>query len=102
MDRSNKIILHPSRYDGFTLLSLTTVWRFRPKKRTIKLDMVFNFDSFLPSIFHFLDGSPAKSKLPSRGELFAFDFTVFHYTVNQLAGLCEFQLIGQINRNRSN
>ena len=65
------------------VLRLTTVWRFRPKKRTIKkLDMVFN--SFLPSIFHFLDGSPAKSKLPSRGELIAFDFTVFHTKIYEL------------------
>ena len=44
-------------YDAFTITG-----DFSPKKRTTKLGpQVFNFDSFLPSIFHFLDGSPAKS-----------------------------------------
>jgi hypothetical protein len=51
-------------YDAFTITGDLAL------KSGLKLDpQVFNFDSFLPSIFHFLDGSPAKYKIP-RGETF--------------------------------
>lgn len=58
--------------------------RFSPKKRTRKLDpQVFNFDSFLPSIFHFLDGSPAKSKIPWGETFLLFILRFFEVTIEE-------------------